>query len=144
MNPVTASQRAELAELMGKDSLFVIESSVMDYIDAHTDENGKVYGPPARWKKLSAVIRLWWRRDQQKRGVVQIVAPRPKETPNERLERAQAIWMMQVRERNNWITSAQIHTHRADCQFGEVCAYQPSKEPVIPMLAEILEKLSNA
>ena len=128
-----AGDRSKLFALMSEAEVSHYEALVLDHIEA----TGKKY------KNLAAVIRVWWRRDQQKRGVVRLGAPRPIESPSERLDRAKAILAVKIREYNYWHMDAAKHTHGPDCQGGRVCPWTSHKEPLIPLLGEILEKLQN-
>lgn len=142
---LSAAEGERLVALLG--SRLEVEHYRELVID-HCESTGKKY------KSLAATIRVWWRRDQERAieraGIRQPAwvrrqepATRPKETAAENLNRAKLIWQWRVRERNNWLTDKKLHHHNAECQGGKVCSWADSKEPVLPMLAQVLEKLNG-
>lgn len=135
--------RSKLAELMGAETLPYYEARVQAYIDTRTDEDGKLHGPPAKWKNLAAAIRAIWISDRRKQGSGMPIASKAVETQEQKLDRAKAIWMIKVRERNSWLIDSKLHHHDAECQGGNCCRYAEGKEPVLPSLSQVLEKLEN-
>lgn len=153
---LTHDQRLALAELMGADTVQRYEVRVADYIEARTDDKGRLHGPPAKWKNLAAVIRSLWRSDQQREieraGLKQPAwirreeptvkrEPTARETEAAKIERGKGILMAKFRERNAWIKDAASHFHGEACQNGRVCQYHASKEPVLPTLAQVVAGL---
>ncbi len=100
---------------------------------------------PRKYKSLARMIENWWRRDALKRlnsgsGGTNAMISAP-ETATEMSERACAILEGMIRDRNRWIADAAKHTHGPDCQGGRVCRLAEHKIPLLPTLAEILEKI---
>lgn len=58
------------------------------------------------------------------------------------LQKGEAILVERIRTRNRWLADKAMHTHGPDCRRGRVCVYADHKEPLLPTLIEVLEKLA--